>query len=156
MYIIEKQSKMKDWLDKVVLKMILFLEVAEEIETNILNGKLLPGDKLPSVRSMAKRLEVSVGTIQNAFIYLKHKNLIMTKRTAGYFVTEDIEYIKKMREEKANQLTRDIVDFLYGLGMKDWETAALFEDFFSEKDVMCKKKNFGRGTNGKSKSITSE
>ena len=39
---------MKDWLDKVVLKMILFLEVAEEIETNILNGKLLPGDKLPS------------------------------------------------------------------------------------------------------------
>lgn len=115
--------------------MKLFLEIADAIETNILNGNLLSGDKLPSVRSMAKRLEVSSGTIQNAFLYLKHKKLIMTKRTTGYFVTEDMEYIKKMREEKANRLTRDMVDFLYGLGMKDMEIAAFFENFFSKKGV---------------------
>lgn len=41
--------------------MKLFLEIADAIETNILNGKLLPGDKLPSVRSMAKKAGSFVG-----------------------------------------------------------------------------------------------
>lgn len=115
--------------------MKLFLEIADAIETNILNGKLLPGDKLPSVRSMAKKLEVSSGTIQNAFLYLKNKNLVMTKRTKGYFVTEDMEYIKQTREEKANRITRDMFDFLYGLGLKDLEIATLFENILSKKNV---------------------
>lgn len=115
--------------------MKFFLEIADAIENDILKGTLLPGEKLLSVRALAKKLEVSEGTIQNALQYLKNQKLVEAKQTKGCFITEDIEYIKRIREVKADKEAKKMLKSLHNLGMTNAEIMAFFENTMKNKDI---------------------
>lgn len=63
-------------------------DVAEQIKKIIAEGKLKPGDKLPSVRSLAESFQVGQSTIREAFSSLKALGLIETKQGEGTFVCD--------------------------------------------------------------------
>lgn len=107
--------------------MKIFLETADRLEADILRGDYVPGSRLPSVRSLAKEMEVSEGTIQNTLRYLRDKRLVVTKRTRGYFVIEDDAYIRQMRKEEGNSRVQNLFSFLHSLGMTDTEIAGLIK-----------------------------
>lgn len=58
------------------------------IKNDILNGHILPGDKLPSKRIMAKNLGVAVITIENAYGLLQDEAYIQSMEKRGYFVSD--------------------------------------------------------------------
>ena len=58
-----------------------------QIKTQILNGTLLPDEKLPSKRSFAEHLGVSVITIQNAYARLISEGYLYSIEKKGFFVT---------------------------------------------------------------------
>jgi DNA-binding transcriptional MocR family regulator len=64
----------------------LYERVADEIATMIVNGTLKPGEKLPSLRTMKQRRQVSMSTVQEAFGLLEDRGLIEAKPQSGYFV----------------------------------------------------------------------
>lgn len=64
----------------------LYLKVAKVIETQIANGVLKIGDRLPSVRVISKEQGVSISTILQAYYNLESKGLIQTRPQSGYFV----------------------------------------------------------------------
>lgn len=78
--------------------MKLFIEIANILEAEIFKGTYPPGSRFPSVRSLADRMRVSEGTIQNTLRYLKDKKLVMVKRTQGYFVNDDGAYIQPIKK----------------------------------------------------------
>lgn len=63
-------------------------DVAEQIKKIIAEGKLKPGDRLPSVRSLAESFQVGQSTIREAFSSLKALGLIETKQGEGTFVCD--------------------------------------------------------------------
>lgn len=63
-------------------------DVAEQIKKIISAGKLKPGDKLPSVRSLAESFQVGQSTIREAISSLKAIGLIETKQGEGTFVCD--------------------------------------------------------------------
>lgn len=56
------------------------------IKGDILNGKLAPGEKLPSKRALAANLKVSAITVEGAYAQLLSEGYIRTRQRVGYFV----------------------------------------------------------------------
>ena len=77
----------------------IYQQVAAQIKSRILTGSLKNNDQLPSIRNLAKELEVGLITVKKAYEVLLQENLIYSKGAVGYFVNEinreEILLIKK-------------------------------------------------------------
>lgn len=60
--------------------------LSREIERKILQGVYHPGEKLPSIRTLHRRLNVSISTVYKAFIDLEAMGLIEARPRSGYYV----------------------------------------------------------------------
>lgn len=68
-------------------KEFIYTEIAEGIASQIRNGVLKAGDKLPSVRMMCQEHQVSMNTAKRVFLELESLSLIESKPQSGYFVS---------------------------------------------------------------------
>jgi DNA-binding GntR family transcriptional regulator len=65
------------------------LQVADALRSEIASGTLAPGDKLPSIRTLAERFGVAPMTAQSAIDILRSEGLIYTSPGRGTFVRAD-------------------------------------------------------------------
>src|SRR5579871_3918078 len=61
-------------------------QVAESLKAYIASEHLEPGDRLPPIRALADRFDVSPTTVGNALTHLRELGLIRSSSTRGYFV----------------------------------------------------------------------
>lgn len=64
----------------------IYLQIAELMMDEILQGKYAEEDRIPSVREYAVNVEVNVNTCVRAYDWLCSQDIIFTKRGLGYFV----------------------------------------------------------------------
>lgn len=64
-------------------------QIAEQIATLCTSGKLVPGDRLPSVRELARELAVNQNTILRVYERLVRDGLLEMRHGQGTFVAED-------------------------------------------------------------------
>lgn len=76
------------------------------IKEDILEGRLETGEKLPSKRTLARHLEVSVITVENAYAQLMVEGYVYSVEKKGYFVS-DVEE-QRLRTDKAEEKRRRI------------------------------------------------
>lgn len=67
-------------------KMPIYLYLYHCIKEDILSGTLISEEKLPSKRSLAQHLNISVVTVMNAYDLLSSEGYIYTKPKKGYYV----------------------------------------------------------------------
>ena len=92
-----------------------------EIKKQIVSGKLIPGERIPSVRELALTYKVNPNTMQKALIELEENGLIKTERTNGKFVTEDENIINKIKNDYADNLTQNYLSEMISLGITKQE-----------------------------------
>lgn len=63
-----------------------YREVEKHISTLIDGKALLPGEKLPSLRSLSRQLSVSISTVSQAYLELEKKGLIEARQRSGYYL----------------------------------------------------------------------
>lgn len=80
----------------------IYEQITNQIKGKIIEGSLQAGDILPSIRSLAKSLRISVITVQRAYDDLQEAGLVETVSGKGTFVA--IENINSIREEKNKQI----------------------------------------------------
>ena len=85
----------------------IYLQIVSEIKKQIVSGKLIPGERITSVRELALTYKVNPNTMQKALIELEENGLIKTERTNGKFVTEDENIINKIKNDYADNLTKN-------------------------------------------------
>ncbi|HUW75499.1 MAG TPA: PLP-dependent aminotransferase family protein [Gallionella sp.] len=61
--------------------------VMQQIHTQMASRVLVPGERLPSIRQMAERLDVSKNTIVEAYDRLAADGIISAKRGSGFYVS---------------------------------------------------------------------
>ncbi len=66
----------------------LYIQIYEKVKIDILQGKLTCGEKLPSKRSLAKHLEVSVNTVEGAYQQLIAEGYVESQPKRGLFVQQ--------------------------------------------------------------------
>lgn len=68
---------------KIVKPSRIFQDVVEQIEDAIVNGTLVPGEKLPPERELKETFSISRGTLREALRVLEQKRLIDIQLGAG-------------------------------------------------------------------------
>lgn len=61
-------------------------QLVAQLQLQILGGRLAPGQRLPSVRALARRLDVHANTVSAAYQDLESFGLVELRRGAGVFV----------------------------------------------------------------------
>ncbi len=94
----------------------IYLQLIEQLEFQIVSGRIPPGERLPSVRDFAAKTKVNPNTIQRALTTLEEHRLIYTESTNGRYITTDEKLIKKLRERFAEEKSRDFFHSMADLG----------------------------------------
>lgn len=87
----------------------IYLQIVRQIRESILQGELAPGEALPSIRQLAKDLQISVITTKRAYNELEQEGLIDSIVGKGSFVSGGnkafiIEQRTRMLEEKLREV----------------------------------------------------
>ncbi len=64
----------------------IYEQIMNQIKQKIASGELAPGDMLPSIRTLAKDLRISVITTKRAYDELEHQGLVTTVAGKGCFI----------------------------------------------------------------------
>ena len=89
----------------------IYQQVATQIKSNILDGSLKYNDQLPSIRSLAKELEVGIITIKKSYEVLLQEELIYSKGAVGYFVNDiDLATVLTIKKEEYFDELKSIID----------------------------------------------
>ncbi|CDQ38666.1 MULTISPECIES: MocR-like transcriptional regulator GabR [Virgibacillus] len=81
-------------LDKTKKEAFIYQQIYEEIKAIILAGKIHANEKLPSKRTLATQLNVSVNTITHAYEQLLAEGYIYTIEKKGYYVEAITAFIQ--------------------------------------------------------------
>ncbi len=66
----------------------IYLQVVDRIKEMIANGRLKPGDQLPTVRALAAELRVNFNTVARAYRILDEAGVISTQQGRGTYILE--------------------------------------------------------------------
>lgn len=67
----------------------IYRQIADHILENILAKQLKAGDRMQSVRELAKEVQVNPNTVVRTFNFLSDKEIIFNQRGIGYFLSEN-------------------------------------------------------------------
>ena len=67
----------------------IYRQIVEQVILQIKNGTLKPGDRLPTERELASRLQVARGTVQKAYRELSDNNVIEMIQGSGSYIYND-------------------------------------------------------------------
>lgn len=78
----------------------IYEQIGTQIKNLILKGELKEGDPLPSIRTLAKELHISVITTKRAYEELENDGFIETLRGKGSFIAPQNKELFKERKMK--------------------------------------------------------
>ena len=97
----------------------IYIQIADRICNEILEGHFSPDSRLPSVRDYAADMQVNANTVMRSYDRLAQKGIIYNRRGIGFFVASDAK--EKILAEKAMELEDsriyEFFDLLYHLNI---------------------------------------
>lgn len=94
----------------------IYLQIVDIIVSDIISGKISPGEKIPSVREYAIMFKANPNTVCKALALLEDNKLIYTERTNGKFVTLDMNVIKGYKEKIFNKKVSQFINEMISMG----------------------------------------
>ena len=90
----------------------IYEQITKQIKEGILNHALVPDEMRPSIRQLAKELQISVITTKRAYEELENEGLIYSVPQKGFFVSPSkVEILREKRlkliEDTAAQLIKE-------------------------------------------------
>ena len=112
----------------------IYQQVATQIKSNILDGSLKYNDQLPSIRSLAKELEVGIITIKKSYEVLLQEDLIYSKGAVGCFVNDiDLATVLMIKKEEYLDELKSIIDKAINDGLNINDIKDIFNSVLEEK-----------------------
>ena len=89
----------------------IYEQITSQIKAMIMNGDLQAGESLPSMRTLAKSLHVSVITVQRAYEDLGRDGFIETTVGRGSFVSaQNKDFIQEEQQREIEKRLLEVVD----------------------------------------------
>ncbi len=107
----------------------IFMQIRNQIVIGIAEGKLKPGEQLPTIRALADESGINMMTVSKAYQILKQEGYITTDRRSGARVALKDD---KAVNEKTMQQLRLAVSELRLSGMKEEEILSLVSELYQE------------------------
>ena len=110
----------------------IYTQLIDEIALKICSGLYPPGSKLPSVRDLAQEASVNPNTMQRALLKLENDGLLYSNRTSGRFITEDMEMVKQVKNNLAEEQINAFLEKMKNLGFSRNEVLSIMTELLEE------------------------
>ena len=113
----------------------IYLQIAERLCDEILQGKYSEEERMPSVREYAALMEVTVNTALRSFDYLQSQDIIYNKRGLGYFVTQGARnnILESRRKAFLNEEVYEFIHQLHTLNIPIGRIVEIYNDIDKQK-----------------------
>lgn len=99
-------------------KLPIYEQIINSIKDEIVKGSLKEGEKLPSIRSLAKELNISVITTKRAYDELEREGFISTVAGKGCYVSYfNKELIHEQKLKEVEEHLEKAVDIAKSIGL---------------------------------------
>ncbi len=113
----------------------IYLQLVKKIRCAIYSRQLSTGEKIPSVREMAKILHINPNTVMRAYKIVSNDKLIVLYRNGQYSVTTDEQYIAKKRVDIVKKLCCSYLNNMFALGFSKDEAIRFIQDYFERLKI---------------------
>ncbi|MDP4119256.1 MAG: GntR family transcriptional regulator [Bacillota bacterium] len=105
----------------------IYEQIYTQIKSCIISGELAEGNILPSIRSLAKDLRISVITTKRAYDELEKDGFIFTVASKGCYVAEkNTELIREAHLRKIEEHMRKIIELAPSCKLSDKDIIEMF------------------------------
>lgn len=112
----------------------IYEQIIGQIKNMVMNGTLKEGDSLPSMRTLAKELRISVITTKRAYEELEREGFITTIVGKGSFVrAADTELLREERLKQLEELLTQAVSLAEQSGITRQELQEILELLYQEE-----------------------
>lgn len=110
----------------------IYVQIIKQIQGEVLNGSLKPGDQLPTVRQLAADLRVNFNTVARSYRMLDEAGLISTQHGRGTYILDlpSPEAQQELRSEIIKSLTQRYLQEAARSGFSPSQVRAEFEKKF--------------------------
>ena len=117
----------------------IYRQIIQQIEYAILSGRMRPGDRLPTIRSLAVELKTNPNTIAKAYGELEIRGILATQVGSGTYIAEktpvmgsanngDAIYGADSLNRKIRELTGRFIRDMRDLGVEKRELTRIIND----------------------------
>lgn len=106
----------------------VYLQIIRNIKQKVVTGELRMGEKLPSRREMAVIINVNPNTVQKAYKEMEEMGLINTVKNNHSTITEDENFIKKIREDLINEATEVFIEQMKAINVGKDEIKSIINE----------------------------
>jgi len=111
----------------------IYEQIKEQIKNKIVSNELKTGELLPSIRSLAKDLRISVITTKNAYEELEREGYVETKPGKGtYVASKNVELIKEEQLQRIENLIDSVISIAKISGISKEEIQNIVEILYGE------------------------
>ncbi|MFP3089047.1 GntR family transcriptional regulator [Treponema sp. TIM-1] len=109
----------------------MYRQIIQQIEYAILSERIKPGDKLPTIRSLAIELRINPNTIAKAYGELEIRGILITQVGSGTYVSDKKPIQERdERNRKIQEVIGRFVQEMQNLGVGEEELKQLIENYF--------------------------
>ena len=106
----------------------IYLQIARQFKEDILAGKMEQGEYLPSIRSLAKDLKISVITTMKAYEQLESEGLVTGVQGKGFYVNaQDSQMLREQHLRKVEACLAEAIQAARIAGMTGQELRETLE-----------------------------
>lgn len=111
----------------------LYQQIKTQLKEAIFKGELIEGDALPSIRSFANDLRVSVLTIRRVYEELEQEGFITSQVGIGTFVAAgNLELLRDSKRRLVEQKMQDMIQTAKTLQISKEELNAMMDILYEE------------------------
>ena len=97
----------------------IYLQIMEEIKKRAVRGTYTAGAQIPSVRDMAREMEVNPNTVARVYMELEREGFIIIRRGQGSFLTDEPEKLDRERTRIGREATQRFIKAIRELGLSE-------------------------------------
>ncbi len=109
----------------------IYMQIRNQIVMGIAEGKLSPGEKLPTIRTLAEQSGINMMTVNKAYQLLKQEGYILADRRSGAMVSDRI-HVKNGLPDRSKEGLRIIISEARLSGVTKEEFLRLCEEMYEE------------------------
>ena len=110
----------------------IYVQIMQGVMWDVAVGTLAPGDKLLSVRDLARDAKTNPNTVQRAYMELERMGIVETQRGQGTFIKAGPGLAKEVRSEVTATAVRSFISEMRRLRYSNEETVGLVSQGLDE------------------------
>lgn len=111
----------------------IYQQIVDQIRDAVLRGELVEGELLPSIRTLAKELRISVITTKRAYDELEQEGYVVTVSGKGSYVAErNPDLLHESRLEMVEEKFTEAVRTAKALGISRADVFRILELLYEE------------------------